>query len=423
MKSLRWLAVVLTTLVIVSGLVLAGPAPAALAQDDQPVVYGVLLYSPQCPHCHDFIQDEWPLMHEEFGDQFVLLFVNVLDENGRNLAMSAYEAYGIPGDQRYVPMMLIGEHVLVGGDQIPNEGREIIREGLANGGIDLPAIPGLREEYEAMVDQNEAANAPPAAEAEAAAAEQAAAEVEADTISARLARDPLANSLAITVLLGLIASVGVVLGAGSQSATWLEQGAGWSVALLVALGAFGIGITLIVRAGGDTLALLMAASVGLLMAVAVVAIIQGKAKQPGWLIPAVALAGLAAAVYLAVVELGSQEAVCGAVGDCNAVQQSPYATLFGVLPIGVLGIAGYVAILIAWAVGQFGSKQLADVGRAALLGLVLFGTVFSIYLTFLEPFVIGATCAWCLTSALVMLLLLWLTAPAGWKSLRRMRAR
>ena len=34
------------------------------------------------------------------------------------------------------------------------------------------------------------------------------------------------------------------------------------------------------------------------------------------------------------------------------------------------------------------------------------GTLFSIYLTFLEPFVIGAVCAWCLTSAVVMTLLL-----------------
>jgi uncharacterized membrane protein len=37
----------------------------------------------------------------------------------------------------------------------------------------------------------------------------------------------------------------------------------------------------------------------------------------------------------------------------------------------------------------------------------LFGTLFSIYLTIPERFVIGATCTWCLTSAIVMTLLLW----------------
>ena len=34
---------------------------------------------------------------------------------------------------------------------------------------------------------------------------------------------------------------------------------------------------------------------------------------------------------------------------------------------------------------------------------------FSIYLTFLEPFVIGATCLWCLSSAVIMTLLYLLT--------------
>jgi uncharacterized membrane protein len=37
-------------------------------------------------------------------------------------------------------------------------------------------------------------------------------------------------------------------------------------------------------------------------------------------------------------------------------------------------------------------------------------TLFSIYLTALEPFVIGATCAWCLSSAVIVTLLLMLSA-------------
>jgi uncharacterized membrane protein len=53
----------------------------------------------------------------------------------------------------------------------------------------------------------------------------------------------------------------------------------------------------------------------------------------------------------------------------------------------------------------------------AFLGLTLFGTLFSICLTSLEPFVIGATCAWCLTLAVSMTLLLLLVARPGWKAL------
>ena len=45
--------------------------------------------------------------------------------------------------------------------------------------------------------------------------------------------------------------------------------------------------------------------------------------------------------------------------------------------------------------------------------MAAFGVLFSVYLTFLEPFVIGATCAWCLTSAILMTALFWLSlAPA-----------
>ena len=51
------------------------------------------------------------------------------------------------------------------------------------------------------------------------------------------------------------------------------------------------------------------------------------------------------------------------------------------------------------------------------------GWRFSVYLTFLEPFVIGATCMWCLGSAVVVTLLLWLTARPGVAAWRRVRGR
>jgi uncharacterized membrane protein len=114
--------------------------------------------------------------------------------------------------------------------------------------------------------------------------------------------------------------------------------------------------------------------------------------------------------YLAYVETTQVKAVCGPVGDCNTVQQSEYARLFGILPIGVMGLAGYVGILAAWLVARFVKTNLADLASLALFGMTAFGTLFSIYLTFLEPFVIGATCAWCLTSAILMTVLMLLSA-------------
>jgi uncharacterized membrane protein len=136
-------------------------------------------------------------------------------------------------------------------------------------------------------------------------------------------------------------------------------------------------------------------------------------KFPGWVIPLLAVAGMGVALYLSYIEITKTEAICGPVGNCNSVQESPYAILFGVLPVGVLGAIGYLAILIAWLLQQFGPQSLKKLGALSIWGFAWFGLLFSIYLTFLEPFVIGATCAWCITSAIVMtLMLLAATAPA-----------
>jgi len=129
-------------------------------------------------------------------------------------------------------------------------------------------------------------------------------------------------------------------------------------------------------------------------------------RPPSAVIPLLALAGLGVAAYLAFVETTATEAVCGPVGDCNTVQQSEYARLFGLVPIGVLGVAGYAAILVAWVAGTRAAPGVARGARLALLAMAFAGTAFSVYLTFLEPFVIGATCAWCVTSAVIMSALL-----------------
>jgi uncharacterized membrane protein len=98
------------------------------------------------------------------------------------------------------------------------------------------------------------------------------------------------------------------------------------------------------------------------------------------------------------------------VGNCNAVQLSTYARLFGVLPIAYAGLIGYVLIGVALGSDRLASRAAAKAAARALFVLTFCGTLFSIYLTVLEPFVIGATCAWCLSSAVIMTLLLLLSA-------------
>lgn len=112
-----------------------------------------------------------------------------------------------------------------------------------------------------------------------------------------------------------------------------------------------------------------------------------------------ALAGLAISAYLTWVHYADVEPVCTGISDCAKVQSSKYAELAGV-PVAVIGLAGYVAILGSLFVPGENGRTLG-----AFLALVGFG--FSAYLTYLELFVIDAICQWCVASAIVM------TALAG----------
>jgi uncharacterized membrane protein len=107
------------------------------------------------------------------------------------------------------------------------------------------------------------------------------------------------------------------------------------------------------------------------------------------------------------------EPVCvGGGGGCERVQSSDYADLGGV-PVALLGLIGYGAILASLALP-------GDAGRfaGALLALVGFG--FSAWLTYVELFEIDAICQWCVASAVIMTALAVLTSlrvvaprPAG----------
>ncbi len=164
---------------------------------------------------------------------------------------------------------------------------------------------------------------------------------------------------------------------------------------------------------GITLATAILIGMAVAVVYTIVAMIWGiqhpPRQRPQWveyLTPTLTVIGMGVAGYLAYIELTATTAVCGPVGDCNAVNTSSFSRLFGVLPIGVLGLGGYITILAAWLWRRFRSDKLADAMPPILFGLTLFGTLFSMYLTYLEVYVILAVCMWCLSSAVIMTALL-----------------
>lgn len=422
---------VLMILLLAAMLLVAIPAQAQ-SGDDAPVVYAVFFWSPTCPHCHTVIDEVFPVMDEEFGDQFQVIGIDVSAQGAGFYYQQACDQYGIPENScGSVPLLVIGESEwMMGSVEIPDRAPGLVREGLANGGIPVPEF--IRADYEAAVAEQDAASAGSTGadaadttgeESTAAAESESAAgigEIDASSsVADRLAADPLANAVAIGVLVALVLSaVGViVLGRSGQLQTSKLPRLGAQVAVIFGLV---MGLTLIAGDESEGLATVAAYTVviGLVIASYFLTLPPTRRDMRPFALPLVLVVGLLVSIYLAQVETGDTAAVCGAVGDCNTVQQSEYASLFGVLPVGVLGVFGYVAMLLMWGVSLMngGNSGAAPLAKAALFWMSLVGVLFSAYLTFLEPFVIGATCAWCITSALTMMAALWLTAPDGWQA-------
>jgi uncharacterized membrane protein len=168
------------------------------------------------------------------------------------------------------------------------------------------------------------------------------------------------------------------------------------------------------HSNGFTLAIVIMVLMAAALLYSLVALWRGAAfplpAWADWLVPALIVIGVGVAGYLAYVETQAVEAVCGPVGDCNTVQQSRYAKLFDFLPVGVLGLLGYLGLIAAWLVRRFLPK-LEMPAAISFWGMAFFAVVFSLYLTYLEPFVIKAVCIWCLTSAVIVTLLLLLGTP------------
>jgi uncharacterized membrane protein len=117
-------------------------------------------------------------------------------------------------------------------------------------------------------------------------------------------------------------------------------------------------------------------------------------------IAAVALMGVFVAIYLLLYKLGAFGSILCGTGGCETVQNSPWAYFLGI-PVAAWGLAGYGAMLLLALLGT--RPGLAAAPWIALGLLVITGTalLFSIYLSYLEEFVIHAWCQWCIASAVL----------------------
>jgi len=128
-------------------------------------------------------------------------------------------------------------------------------------------------------------------------------------------------------------------------------------------------------------------------------------------IAVLALLGVIDAAYLSLYKLGIIGGITCRVGSCQQVQNSPQSVLFGI-PVSVLGLGAYVALLALALVGvqpRFAADRRIAVAITAISGV---GMLFSAYLTYVEARVIYMWCQYCVISA-ILITLIFLLSLAG----------
>jgi uncharacterized membrane protein len=366
-------------------LALALAAGPAAARQGDPVVRGVLFFSPTCGHCEYVIQQVLPPLFDEHGGPWDLVFdealpeseiayylltngtlefllVDVTIQSGAELFQATTDALAIGSDG--VPRLIVSNQVMIGSADIPERLPTLIDDGLAGEGIDWPALPGMADV---------------------------------------LATVPVAAPSTTTTTTPATSTT-------QAAATTTVTTDAPAVALPIDVdGERGFGDDLL---GTAVAIVVLAALVAVLGFTAMLLRREEMPYRTTGLVPLLVLLGIVIAAYLTYVELGGAEAVCGPVGDCHVVQESDYSTVAGI-PIGILGLIGYLGIGVMWMLARRPSGRRSDLSRIGLALVAVGGVAFSAWLTFAEAFLIHATCAWCIGSALVIAALAWVVVPDG----------
>lgn len=113
-----------------------------------------------------------------------------------------------------------------------------------------------------------------------------------------------------------------------------------------------------------------------------------------------ALVGLFIATYLTLFKIGVIGQLVCAAGSCETVQTSRWAIFLGA-PVAAWGVGYYVVILALAIAGTTERWEYSTLLSRTMVFLTGWGALFSLWLTWLELFVIHAICQWCVGSATI----------------------
>lgn len=134
-----------------------------------------------------------------------------------------------------------------------------------------------------------------------------------------------------------------------------------------------------------------------------------KAKTLYIIAALLSLAGLADALYLTVQHVTGSSVPCSVTDGCEEVLTSSYAVIAGI-PLAAVGAAAYFSVFSLATLAVFGYRFAATLLRP-LIGVMV---LVSLWLFYLQAFVIRAFCQFCLLSAAITISLL-IVVLLAWK--------
>lgn len=140
----------------------------------------------------------------------------------------------------------------------------------------------------------------------------------------------------------------------------------------------------------------------------------GSRRWAAWTTAALSLAGLGVSAYLTYVHYTEPRALScpdnGAI-SCTKVTTSPESMVFGVIPVAVLGVVFFTAMLALCLPMSWRARE-PWVDRARLAGVVA-GMGMVLYLVAVELLSVHAICLWC-TGVHVVAFALFVVVLAAW---------
>jgi uncharacterized membrane protein len=134
------------------------------------------------------------------------------------------------------------------------------------------------------------------------------------------------------------------------------------------------------------------------------------------IVAALALAGIFISLYLTLYKIGVIGELSCTIGSCETVNTSKWSRFLG-LPVAAWGLLFYLDVFAVALVGTMRRFEFEPAISFVLVGEAAVGVLFSAWLTYLELGVIHAICIWCVTSAVIVTLIL-LTTIADLRDVR-----